>query len=328
MTDIRERLIESVGGLERFAQSFSNRTFSDLNRRAEMEVADAVQIIEEAIERVEKAIAAEQLEAYHSGSAALEKVLIRAWAIFQKSNARVANWFVTGPANFPVARNNKRIDAADRRYAEFREIASKAPARSVRIARMKQRAQIGAGGLADIELADLKQRLETRQLRHRMMKAVNECIRREKLGRNEESVNRLAEAMKERGFPQITVSAAVHLLNPQYGSLGYQSFSLSNNNAEIHRLEARIRQVEAKMARIETAPDEAPEREVNGVRVVEDLADDRLRLLFPGKPDRETISALKSRGFRWSPSNGAWQRQLTNNAREAAQQILRQVEAA
>lgn len=30
-----------------------------------------------------------------------------------------------------------------------------------------------------------------------------------------------------------------------------------------------------------------------------------------------TRSILKSNGFRWSPSQGAWQRQLTNNARYA-----------
>jgi hypothetical protein len=30
-----------------------------------------------------------------------------------------------------------------------------------------------------------------------------------------------------------------------------------------------------------------------------------------GKPDPETITQLKSRGFRWTPSQRAWQRKLT-----------------
>jgi len=40
----------------------------------------------------------------------------------------------------------------------------------------------------------------------------------------------------------------------------------------------------------------------------------RVQLLFNGKPSQEIINYLKSKAFKWSPSNMAWQRQLTNNA--------------
>lgn len=39
------------------------------------------------------------------------------------------------------------------------------------------------------------------------------------------------------------------------------------------------------------------------------------------KPDQETRALLKANGFRWSPRNEAWQRQLTNAARHAARYI-------
>ena len=39
---------------------------------------------------------------------------------------------------------------------------------------------------------------------------------------------------------------------------------------------------------------------------------------FGSKPNEETRAALKSNGFRWSPKNQAWQRQLTRNAEDAA----------
>lgn len=64
------------------------------------------------------------------------------------------------------------------------------------------------------------------------------------------------------------------------------------------------------------------EREVNGVRVIEDQIIDRLQLVFDGKPSPDMIATLKSRGFKWSPKNSAWQRQLTDNARAAAKRIL------
>ena len=49
--------------------------------------------------------------------------------------------------------------------------------------------------------------------------------------------------------------------------------------------------------------------------VVEAVADNRLRLVFDGKPSAEVRSVLKRRGWRWSPSNMTWQRQLTAAAR-------------
>lgn len=60
----------------------------------------------------------------------------------------------------------------------------------------------------------------------------------------------------------------------------------------------------------------------DGGKVVANTDDNRLQLLFDGKPDEETRTALKKRGFKWSPRAGAWQRQLTNNAVAAAREIV------
>jgi hypothetical protein len=53
---------------------------------------------------------------------------------------------------------------------------------------------------------------------------------------------------------------------------------------------------------------------IGDVKVMQNTADNRLQLFFPSKPDEEMIQKLKSRGFKWSPRNKAWQRQLTPNA--------------
>lgn len=50
----------------------------------------------------------------------------------------------------------------------------------------------------------------------------------------------------------------------------------------------------------------------------------RLQLVFDGKPSDEVREALKHWGFRWSPKNGAWQRQLTGNARFALRQLAQE----
>ena len=93
-------------------------------------------------------------------------------------------------------------------------------------------------------------------------------------------------------------------------------FQLTNNNANIRRIKQRIVELDASQAQ------EPAEYEINGVRVVENVDDNRLQILFDGKPPAEVRQRLKSNGFRWSPYAGAWQRQLNNGARYAAQRAL------
>lgn len=56
------------------------------------------------------------------------------------------------------------------------------------------------------------------------------------------------------------------------------------------------------------------EYNIGDVRVLQNTEDNRLQLFFDGKPEQGMIEKLKSRGFKWSPRNKAWQRQLTPNA--------------
>ena len=46
-----------------------------------------------------------------------------------------------------------------------------------------------------------------------------------------------------------------------------------------------------------------------------------MKLIFDEKPDADQRANLKAHGFRWAPSEGAWQRQLNSNAIYAASRI-------
>jgi Domain of unknown function (DUF3560) len=59
------------------------------------------------------------------------------------------------------------------------------------------------------------------------------------------------------------------------------------------------------------------------IRVEE--SENRVRIYFPGKPSEALRSLLKSRGFRWSPSEGAWQRMAGENAWWNAREIAKGV---
>ena len=59
-----------------------------------------------------------------------------------------------------------------------------------------------------------------------------------------------------------------------------------------------------------------------GGTLVWNYGEDRLQILFDRIPEDSRRKELKSAGFRWSPRNKAWQRQLTANALCAAKRVL------
>jgi len=96
----------------------------------------------------------------------------------------------------------------------------------------------------------------------------------------------------------------------------HASWELSNNSAEIRRIKDRITGLEKAAQRAaEQAETGGGIVKFEGGQIVENHELMRLQILFDGKPDPDTRTLLKSHGFRWAPSQGAWQRQLNPNAR-------------
>jgi hypothetical protein len=85
----------------------------------------------------------------------------------------------------------------------------------------------------------------------------------------------------------------------------------------------------AEKAAAAAAQEDKPEGDtvaINGeaAHVVRNRKDMRLQLIFESKPSAETRSILKSNGFRWAPSNSAWQRLLNGNAEFALRHIAKE----
>jgi hypothetical protein len=117
----------------------------------------------------------------------------------------------------------------------------------------------------------------------------------------------------------LTAEAATKLVTPDFaGRIGIPAYELTNIGANIRRIEGRIKQLEANAARAETPPET-----YGDIRIEE--SENRVRIYFPGKPEAGVRDKLKSNGFRWSPSEGAWQRMAGDYAWQIAREIAKTV---
>lgn len=152
-------------------------------------------------------------------------------------------------------------------------------------------------------------------------KLTEKITKLEKLQSDMREINKLVRKKDRAGLAErfkLSDTKINALFEPDcLGRIGFADYQLTNNNANIRRLKQRLKELESR------ANQEPAEHEINGVRVVENTDENRLQLFFDGKPEADTRKTLKSHGFRWAPTVGAWQRQLTNDARYWAKHILK-----
>lgn len=140
----------------------------------------------------------------------------------------------------------------------------------------------------------LKEKLAGMERSHELMKACNKIIKNSKISDVEK-----VEQMQAQGLSE---QQAIKMLEPDYcGRIGFASFKLTNNNANMSTVKKRINELTRK------SEQQTTEKEINGVQLIDNVEENRLQAFFPGKPSEEVRSNLKHSGFRWSPSNGCWQ---------------------
>ena len=97
----------------------------------------------------------------------------------------------------------------------------------------------------------------------------------------------------------------------------FPPYMLTNNLATIKSVKKRIEEL--------AAPKEIGGFLFVGGEVVANYEVDRLQIFFDEKPDEEVRKELKSNGFRWAPSQGAWQRKLNTNALYSARKLFEEI---
>lgn len=209
--------------------------------------------------------------------------------------ARVPSILISGGGNFPVRKKEKQNRAADANLEEWRQIQGL----------LDKIRGTGRGGISadDPEAVQkLKLKLAGLEQDQEKMKAVNAYYRK----------NKTLDGCSQLSADEIEKLKAAMARSYQPSPKPYESFALTNNNAVIRQTKARIEELSRK------AETEYEGWAFDGGEVKMDRAANRLQVFFAEKPDRDTCSAMRHNGFKWAPSVGAWQRQLTDNAIYAA----------
>jgi hypothetical protein len=120
------------------------------------------------------------------------------------------------------------------------------------------------------------------------------------------------------GAPGITDAQAAKMdtkitnATVSWNRVPFSDYELKNNYAEIRRLEKRIEEITRNQEIGFTG------WEFEGGRAEANTEMNRLQLFFDEKPNESQRTLLKAYGFKWAPSQDAWQRQLNDNAIYAA----------
>lgn len=196
------------------------------------------------------------------------------------SEKRCASAAVVGFAKFPVERMEKRLNSAMNKLSRLNYFLDNIEKTLKKITRPKE--------TQDDKKAKWTAQLEKLKARQEMMKQANALLRKK-------DIKGLAALVGEEN--------ARKLQEPDFaGRVGFADYQLRNNLANIKRLESQIAEIDRLQQK------EISDFDFEGGTVKYDPEEIRFNIFFDDKPSEEIRTKLKSRGFKWSPSRGAWTR--------------------
>lgn len=236
---------------------------------------------------------------------ALERLRAARYQVFMatvRSRELAPPWSVVGPARYDEhARPQRAQKVMSRAFEELNA------ARAMLAKRLRQHGPAQSiRSDDDSAVAQLEAKIKAAEAAQEKMKAANKILR----DPNTDETWKIAQLESTCGIKE---AYARELMKPDFaGRIGFPGFKLSNNAANIRRMQDRVQALAAESSR-ETVTLAFP-----GGRVEDSAADCRIKIYHDEKPSAEVIARLKAHGFHWSYTNDCWQRLRNNAARHAA----------
>ena len=222
---------------------------------------------------------------------------------YYRNEASCPSVMICGPANFPVRKKERQNSRRDTLMNEWHYLETYAE----KIKHLLTQEQpILSNDENVIEL--LTEKIADLEAEKESMKALNAYYR--KHGNIDDYDGLITNDMQRH-------LDFVFAYNFVSGSL----FSTTNINQEIKRNRDRL----AEIQRVKDAGTTTTAHDLFTVIENTDLM--RLQIIFDDKPAPEVRDILKRNGFKWAPSQSAWQRQLTANAKYSLTQVIKQLHA-
>lgn len=228
---------------------------------------------------------------------------------YNRNQSSYPSQFIAGAGNFNMRKHNRQMSREDSLWEEYRQIEAILD-------------KIRSVGTGPVDLADpharemLTERLNSQRQMLEDAKTANAYYRKHKTLEGCPGLSEKNRAWLTR--PGVFASGDGSPIS-LYGS-PFPAYELASIRGKIERTEQRLAELDR---REQQAAEPQTGTAFDGGQIVRNIDLNRLQILFDAIPDADTRAALKQNGFRWSPKNQAWQRQLTDNAERAARQVLR-----
>lgn len=312
---------------EKNIQACNDASMFNSGNVIEMDAQNAVNAFESHFERLKDRLGGEwnekQAEIIQSRKADYTALVSSRFNELASRRASNPSWMVTGPAKYNFSRHDKLFSAMLRKDDEWQEKQDRFLSNTADMLKnaltkeqqieywrkgrnMHGEAIDAADPLAIEKLEAHIQYMEEKQKRH---VAMNKYIRKNGTLRGFEGVSEATAAIVEENIKQWP-----------YRQHTYFFSDAANIRAKKQRLELLKKQKSEAVA-------EDISQEKDGVKMSVNAEAARVQIFFPGKPDEETRSMLKSNGFRWSPRFGAWQRENTPRGVAVAKEIFKKLVA-
>lgn len=248
-----------------------------------------------------------------------EKYRERAWNLAKRYAKNMGKYFneesrigcmcpsvmISGAGNFPVRKKEKQVKAFEKNH-EYYNYCQTIRKKLSNLLYCKE--IIKSDDENAIEA--LEEKIESLKEAQENMKEINKYYRKYKTLEG-------CDILTEKHLRELQESMDRY----SYDRVPYPGWALQNNLANIKRCQQRVD--ELKKAK----ENGTSETDYGDFKVIENTEIMRIQIVFDGKPDEKIRTVLKGNGFKWAPSQGAWQRQLTANGKYALGRVIKELES-